>query len=99
MSWGAYRADVILRESVVVGLVGAGGLGVVLLESLSSFAWGEVSRSWWFTQASPWWVNNWLICIAAVCSAVRYRGRGARANWLNQRGHLCRHGIDGLASR
>ena len=32
----------ILRESVVVGLVGAGGLGVLLLESLSSFAWGEV---------------------------------------------------------
>ena len=24
------------------GLVGAGGLGVVLLEALSSFAWGEV---------------------------------------------------------
>ena len=42
LSFGAYRADVILRESVVVGLVGAGGLGVVLLESLSSFAWGEV---------------------------------------------------------
>ena len=42
LSFGAYRADVILRESVVVGLVGAGGLGVLLLESLSSFAWIEV---------------------------------------------------------
>ena len=38
----ALRADVILRESVVVGLVGAGGLGVVLLEALSSFAWTDV---------------------------------------------------------
>ncbi len=42
LSFGAYRADVILRESVVVGLVGAGGLGVLLLESLSSFAWIDV---------------------------------------------------------
>ena len=42
LSYGAYRADVILRESVVVGLVGAGGLGVVLLEALSSFAWTDV---------------------------------------------------------
>jgi phosphonate transport system permease protein len=42
LAYGAYRSDVILRETVVVGLVGAGGLGVVLLEALSSFAWGEV---------------------------------------------------------
>ena len=38
MAYGAYRADVILRESVVVGLVGATGLGSQLLEALSSFA-------------------------------------------------------------
>jgi phosphonate transport system permease protein len=42
LAYGAYRGDVILRETVVVGLVGAGGLGVVLLEALSSFAWGDV---------------------------------------------------------
>jgi phosphonate transport system permease protein len=42
LAYGAYRGDVILRETVVVGLVGAGGLGVVLLEALSSFAWAEV---------------------------------------------------------
>ena len=42
LAYGAYRADVILRETVVVGLVGAGGLGVVLLEALSSFAWADV---------------------------------------------------------
>lgn len=38
LAYGAYRADVILRESVVVGLVGATGLGSQLLEALSSFA-------------------------------------------------------------
>lgn len=38
LAYGAYRTDVILRESVVVGLVGATGLGSQLLEALSSFA-------------------------------------------------------------
>jgi len=33
---------VILRESVVVGLAGATGLGSQLLESLSSFAWDQL---------------------------------------------------------
>jgi phosphonate transport system permease protein len=42
MAYGAYRADVILRETVVVGLVGVGGLGAVLMEALSSFAWAEL---------------------------------------------------------
>ena len=42
LAYGAYRADVILRESVVVGLVGASGLGSQLLEALSSFAWNEL---------------------------------------------------------
>jgi phosphonate transport system permease protein len=42
LAYGAYRADVILRETVVVGLVGAGGLGIVFVEALSSFAWAEV---------------------------------------------------------
>ena len=42
LAYGAYRADVILRESVVVGLVGAAGLGSLLLESLSAFAWDQV---------------------------------------------------------
>ena len=42
LAYGAYRADVILRESVVVGLVGATGLGSQLLEALSSFAWNEL---------------------------------------------------------
>ncbi|MCT0213685.1 MULTISPECIES: ABC transporter permease [unclassified Synechococcus] len=38
LAYGAYRADVILRETVVVGLVGSAGLGTLLLEALSSFA-------------------------------------------------------------
>ncbi len=42
LAYGAYRADVMLRESVVVGLVGAAGLGTQLLESLSSFAWDQL---------------------------------------------------------
>jgi phosphonate transport system permease protein len=42
LAYGAYRVDVILRESVVVGLVGATGLGSQLLEALSSFAWDQL---------------------------------------------------------
>ncbi|CAK6692578.1 phosphonate ABC transporter [Synechococcus sp. CBW1002] len=43
LAYGAYRTDVILRESVVVGLVGATGLGTQLLESLSGFAWDQIA--------------------------------------------------------
>ncbi|MEB3242937.1 MAG: ABC transporter permease subunit [Cyanobacteriota bacterium] len=42
LAYGAYRADVMLRETVVVGLVGASGLGSQLLESLSAFDWGQL---------------------------------------------------------
>ena len=42
LAYGAYRADVILRETVVVGLVGAAGLGSQLLETLSAFAWDQL---------------------------------------------------------
>ncbi len=40
--YSIYRADIILRETVVVGVVGGVGLGWQLQESLSSFAWEEV---------------------------------------------------------
>ncbi len=43
LAYGAYRTDVILRESVVVGLVGATGLGSQLLEALSGFAWDQLA--------------------------------------------------------
>jgi phosphonate transport system permease protein len=42
LAYGAYRADVMLRETVVVGMVGATGLGSQLMESLSGFAWEEL---------------------------------------------------------
>ena len=42
ITYAIYRADVILRETVVVGVVGGVGLGWQLKESLSSFAWAQV---------------------------------------------------------
>ncbi len=42
LAYSAYRADIILRETSIVGIVGGVGLGWQLQESLSSFAWSEV---------------------------------------------------------
>jgi phosphonate transport system permease protein len=42
LAYGAYRTDVMLRETVVVGLTGATGLGSQLVESLAAFAWDQV---------------------------------------------------------
>jgi len=42
LAYGAYRADVMLRETVVVGMVAATGLGTQLLESLAAFAWDQL---------------------------------------------------------
>ena len=43
LAYGAYRSDVILRETVVVGLVAGSGLGSQLRESLSAFAWDQLA--------------------------------------------------------
>jgi phosphonate transport system permease protein len=43
LAYGAYRADVILRETVVVGLVAGTGLGSQLRESLSGFAFDQLA--------------------------------------------------------
>ncbi|MFZ0406965.1 MAG: phosphonate ABC transporter [Cyanobium sp.] len=43
LAYGAYRSDVMLRETVVVGMAGAVGLGSQMLESLSSFAWDQLA--------------------------------------------------------
>ena len=43
LAYCAYRSDIIFRETAVVGVMGSIGLGWQLRESLSSFAWGEVS--------------------------------------------------------
>jgi len=42
LAYSAYRADVMLRETAVVGMVGGAGLGWQLIESLSSFNWAQV---------------------------------------------------------
>ena len=42
LTYSLYRVDVILRETIVIGVVGGVGLGWQLKESLSSFAWEEV---------------------------------------------------------
>tara|TARA_Y100001970_G_scaffold294298_1_gene450030 strand:+ start:1053 stop:2567 length:1515 start_codon:yes stop_codon:yes gene_type:complete len=42
LAYSAYRTDVIIRETIVVGLIGSVGIGWQLQESLTSFAWNEV---------------------------------------------------------
>ena len=42
LAYCAYRADIIIRETAIVGVIGSIGLGWQLRESLSSFAWEEV---------------------------------------------------------
>ena len=42
LAYAAYRSDVILRDTAVVGLVGGAGLGWQLMEALSSFHWQQV---------------------------------------------------------
>ena len=42
LAYAAYRTDVLLRETAVVGVVGGVGLGWQLQESLSSFDWAQV---------------------------------------------------------
>ena len=38
-----YRWDINIRESTVLGFVGAGGIGIELYSSINQFAWSEVS--------------------------------------------------------
>ena len=42
--WGTtvYRWDINIRESTVLGFVGAGGIGIILYSSINQFAWHEV---------------------------------------------------------
>lgn len=42
LAYICYRWEVCIRETVIVGLVGAGGLGRRLTEQLSSFAYGDL---------------------------------------------------------
>ncbi|MCD8569726.1 MAG: hypothetical protein LRY50_15875 [Geovibrio sp.] len=38
-----YRWDINIRESTILGYVGAGGIGLNLSSSLSTLAWSQVS--------------------------------------------------------
>lgn len=38
-----YRWDINIRESTVLGFVGAGGIGIMLYSAINEFAWNEVS--------------------------------------------------------
>jgi phosphonate transport system permease protein len=38
-----YRWDINIRESTVLGFVGAGGIGILLYSSINTFVWQEVS--------------------------------------------------------
>ena len=48
LAYASYRCDVILRDTVVVGLVGSAGLGWQLIDALSSF---------------HWWLVAWLVLV------------------------------------
>mgnify|MGYP001306081417 CR=1 FL=1 len=43
LTYCAYRSDILIRETAIVGVIGCVGLGWQLQESISSFAWEEVS--------------------------------------------------------
>ena len=38
-----YRWDINIRESTVLGFVGAGGIGILLYSSINQFLWQEVA--------------------------------------------------------
>ena len=68
LAYGAYRSDVILRETVVVGLIGGSGLGWQLLESLSSFHWAAVLLL--------------LVSYALITLCGEVLSDGSRQHWL-----------------
>ena len=70
LAYGAYRSDVILKETAIIGAVGGVGLGWQLQESLSSFDWAQVmiitatfslltiSGEFLFNTSQNYWLNN-----------------------------------------
>jgi phosphonate transport system permease protein len=72
LAYGAYRTDVILRETLVVGLVGGTGLGWMLIESLSSFHWAAVLLI--------------IVCFALLTLAGESISDGLRQRWLRTPG-------------
>jgi phosphonate transport system permease protein len=45
LAFGLYRWEVAIRETVIVGLVGAGGLGRLLSEQVAAFDWPGVTST------------------------------------------------------
>jgi phosphonate transport system permease protein len=45
LAFGLYRWEVAIRETVIVGLVGAGGLGCLLSEQVAAFDWPGVTST------------------------------------------------------
>ncbi len=70
LAYGAYRTDVILKETAIIGAVGGVGLGWQLQESLSSFDWAQVmiitatfslltiSGEFLFNTSQNYWLKN-----------------------------------------
>lgn len=63
-----YRLDINLRESAIVGLVGAGGIGAVLTTALARYEWGVVSA-----------ILGLLIVLVLALEALASR---VRSRWL-----------------
>ena len=59
VAYGLYRWEVCLRETVIVGLVGAGGLGRLMTEQLSSFDYGGLTLTLICFGLLSWGVD-WL---------------------------------------
>ncbi|OMQ15900.1 hypothetical protein A7K94_0206205, partial [Modestobacter sp. VKM Ac-2676] len=43
LAYALYRWEVAIRDTVLIGLLGAGGLGALLATSLATFDWGAVT--------------------------------------------------------
>lgn len=45
LAYALYRWEVAIRDSVLVGVLGAGGLGALLATQLATFDWGAVATT------------------------------------------------------
>ncbi len=71
LAYSAYRTDVLLRETSIVGLIGGTGLGWQIIESLSSFDWNQLII---------------LVCIYSTLTiAGELISDKLRDHWLNDR--------------
>ena len=74
LAYSAHRADVILRDTAVVGMVGGAGLGWQLIESLTSFHWSMV-----------FWL---VICYACLTSLGEGLSHWLQERWGCKAGEL-----------